>query len=145
MCEVFLDAQGLGAERCTHVRLVAGAGARARGADEHVVLHLLAVLPAVLPLRPDPGAVALDDLAVGSRRGPYGPRRSAGDRVLGVESLRALLEVDGAIRVLAVVQAHLCACCEVPRSVLLRQTCKIGVSSRANAPRAFSLARGRQE
>ena len=46
------------------MRLVAGAGARARGADEHVVLLLLAVLPAVLSLRPDPGAVALDDLRV---------------------------------------------------------------------------------
>ena len=51
------------------VRLVAGAGARARGADEHVVLHLLAVLFAVRRLLPDPGAVALDDLAV-DRRGP---------------------------------------------------------------------------
>ena len=51
------------------VRLVAGAGARARGADEHVVLHLLAVLFAVRCLLPDPGAVALDDLAV-DRRGP---------------------------------------------------------------------------
>ena len=65
----FSYAQGLGAER-VRVRLVARAGARARGADEHVVLHLLAVLSAVLPLRKDPGAVALDDLAVGSRRGP---------------------------------------------------------------------------
>ena len=54
------------------VRLVAGAGARARGADEHVVLHLLAVFFAVRRLLPDPGAVALDDLAV-DRRGPYWP------------------------------------------------------------------------
>ena len=45
------------------MQLVAGAGARARGADEHIVLHLLAVLFAVRVL-PDPGAVALDDLAV---------------------------------------------------------------------------------
>ena len=74
------------------------------------------------------------------------PRRADAGRVLDVRILDARFEViDGAIRVLAVVQAHLCACCEVPRSVLLRQTCKIGVSSRANAPRAFSLARGRQE
>ena len=61
-------AQGLGAERCTRVRLVAGTGARARGADEHVVLFLLAVCPGVL-LLVDPGTVVLDGLAF-ERRGP---------------------------------------------------------------------------
>ena len=45
------------------VRLVARAGARARGADEHVVLLLLAVRPGVL-LLVDPGTVVLDGLAV---------------------------------------------------------------------------------
>ena len=50
------------------VRLVARAGARARGADEHVVLLLLAVRPGVL-LLVDPGAVVLDSLAF-ERRGP---------------------------------------------------------------------------
>ena len=54
------------------VRLVAGAGARARGADEHVVLHLLAVFFAVRRLLPDPGAVALDDLAVDRRLPRHG-------------------------------------------------------------------------
>ena len=58
MCVKFSYAQGLGAER-VRVRLVAGAGARARGADEHVVLLLPAVRPGIL-LLVDPGAVALD-------------------------------------------------------------------------------------
>ena len=53
------------------MRLVARAGARARGADEHIVLHLLAVLFAVRVL-PDPGAVALDDLAVDRRLPRHG-------------------------------------------------------------------------
>ena len=53
------------------VRLVTGASARARGADEHIVLHLLAVLFAVRVL-PDPGAVALDDLAVDRRLPRHG-------------------------------------------------------------------------
>ena len=39
-------------------------------------------------------------------------------RVLDVRSLDARFDViDGAIRVLAVVEAHLCACCEVLRCV----------------------------
>ena len=46
----------------SRVRLVAGAGARARGADEHVILLLLAIRPWIL-LRVDPGAVVLDGLA----------------------------------------------------------------------------------
>ena len=50
------------------MQLVAGAGARARGADEHVVLLLLAVRHGVL-LLVDPGAVVLDGLAF-ERRGP---------------------------------------------------------------------------
>ena len=53
------------------MQLVARAGARARGADEHIVLHLLAVLFAVRVL-PDPGAVALDDLAVDRRLPRHG-------------------------------------------------------------------------
>ena len=58
------------------VRLVARAGARARGADEHIVLHLLAVLFAVRVL-PDPGAVALDDLAVDRRLPRHGVFRNS--------------------------------------------------------------------
>ena len=54
----------------SRVRLVAGAGARARGADEHVILLLLAIRPWIL-LRVDPGAVVLDGLAFeAKRRGP---------------------------------------------------------------------------